>query len=107
MSWTSASVGPSGRQIASRSSTTESRPRSCVCQDASSLMSSGLQGDVEALHIEVVVGSELVGAQAELLGRVAMRPVGAGAVLDLPRLDDVRHRGRELAADELVHATHL
>src|SRR5213078_4256821 len=93
MSWTSASVGPSGRQIVNRLSTTGSRPWICSCQVGSSLIWSAFHGDVEVAEVEVVVRADLLGREAELLGRVVMRALGAGAVRNLPLGDRCFDRG--------------
>src|SRR5436190_19753892 len=86
MSWISTSVAPSGRHIVSRLSTTGSSARicsahvgNCVDPDDSLVMwsrpseCSAVELDVEVLDVEVVVGADLVGAQAELLRGVAVR----------------------------------
>ena len=97
MSWVSASVAPSGRHVAIRLSPT--RSSACIwsaqlgsaaaCRIRSSSISSScgrsaFDVDVEVADVEVVVGAQLRRAQAELLGGVAVRAVGAGAVGSLP-----------------------
>src|SRR5262245_16615036 len=101
MSCTSASVGPSGRQIASRLSTTSSRARSWSVQVGSSLIDSSLHCHVETLDVEVVVGSDLVDTQAVLLRGVAVRARRAHPVRLLPVEDCLLDRRCELEAEPL------
>src|SRR6476469_556554 len=54
--------------------------------------------------VEVVVGADLLDAEAELLGGVSMSTLGAHSVLLLPREDRLLDAGREFEIEPVVHA---
>src|SRR3954447_23912906 len=109
MSCTSASVAPSGRHVASRLSTTPLRASIWSSQPGSAgagsaVIGSVLQRHVEVPDVEVVVGPELRGAQAVLLGGVPVTAVGAHPVAVLPFEDVVLDRGFQSETEPLVDA---
>src|SRR5262245_26265054 len=110
MSWRSASVAPSGRDAAQRSSPTRSRAFIWSAQRGSAFgvggtcrrpcrLRSTVGRHVAVADVEVVVGAQLRRAQTELLGGVAMRSVRAGAVGLLPVAQHSNHFRAQLEAE--------
>src|SRR5687767_9390218 len=75
MSCVSAALAPSGRQRETRPSPTPASRLICSAQVGRVIRGSLLDRYVEVADVEVVFGTQLVAAQAELFGGVAMGAV--------------------------------
>ena len=114
MSWSSASVAPSGRQFAIRLSPTPlqrahlvgpARQGGVTHRRSPHVWVVSLDVDVEVVGVEVVVGAQLRVAQAELLGACSggCRARRCGSRRASRRIA-CAHRRRELEVEELVDA---